>query len=111
MVCKLQRRQNPFPAKVPRARTALIVSREIEIPFGIGCYTDSWRSTRGREARRSASMFRRNYESILVFPGFSTGTESTRRRAVNAPLHPAKKEPQRVRHLAVLRTSVRKDRQ
>lgn len=45
-------------------------------------------------------MFRRNYESILVFPGFSTGTESTRRRAVNAPLHPAKKEPQRVRHLA-----------
>lgn len=62
------------------------------------------------QSETSASMFRRNYESILVFPGFSTGTKSARHRAVNAPLHPAEKEPQRVRHLAVLLTSVRKNR-
>lgn len=83
MVCKLHRRQNPFPAKVPRSSDATPILVAID----------------SRDEPRPC--FARNYESILVFPGFSTGTESTRRRAVNAPLHPAKKKPQRVRHLPV----------
>lgn len=95
MVCKLHRRQNPFPTKVPRAFTTIP-----RLSFGLHRF--SWRS-KIADAKRDEPRpcFARNYESILVFLGFSTGTESTRRRAVNAPLHPAKKEPQRVRHLAV----------
>jgi len=65
--------------------------------FGVVGTNETRRGDRRREtwSETSASVFRRNYESIPVFPGFSTGTESTRHPAVNASLRPPEGEPQK----------------
>jgi len=66
---------------------------------------DPQRSPRGAKRTRPCSTVTTNRFSFFL----ASRLERNRHRAVNAPLHPAEKEPQRIRHLAVLLTCVRKN--